>query len=85
MTSKTIHIDHDTQTNYADLTVQPVSVITALYRKVSALFVRSELAKAQAGCRIKQQRQTTHRNPQDMINSLAVEDKLRLGLYRWID
>jgi hypothetical protein len=85
MTSKTIRIDHVTQANCADLTVQPVSAITALYRKISTLFVRSELAKAQAGYRTKQQRQTTHRIPQDMINSLAVEDKLRLGMYRWID
>jgi hypothetical protein len=85
MTSKTIHIDHSTQANYADLTVQPISAITELYRKVSALFVRSELAKAQAGYRTKQQRQTTHRNPQNMVNSLPIEEKLRLGMYRWID
>ena len=85
MTSKTIRIDHGNQANCVDLTVQPVSFISALYRRISALFVRSELAKAQAGYRTKQQRQTTHRMPQDMINSLAVEDKLRLGMYRWID
>ena len=85
MTSKTIQIDHGTQAKYAELTVQPASFITAVYRKVSALFVRSELEKAQAGYRTKQQRQTSHRNSQDMINSLAVEDKLRLGMYRWID
>jgi len=85
MNTESIHINHGTESNHTDLTVQPVSAITALYRKVSALFVRSELAKAQAGYRVKHQRQTTHRNPQDMVNSLAVEDKLRLGLYRWID
>ena len=82
MNTKSIHSIH---ANYADLTVQPVSAITALYRKVSALFVRSELAKAQAGYRTKQQRQTTHRNPQNMVNSLPIEEKLRLGMYRWID
>ena len=85
MTSKTIRIDHGTHTNCADLTDQPISFITTIYRKVSSLFARSELAKAQAGYRVKQQRQTTHRHPQDIVSSLAVEDKLRFGMYRWID
>ena len=85
MNTKSIHIDHSTHANYADLTTQPVSIITALCNKVSALFVRSELAKAQAEYQIKQQRQSTHRNPQNMVNSLPVEGKLRLGMYRWMD
>jgi hypothetical protein len=52
---------------------------------VSAFFVRSELAQAQAEYQVKQQRQSTHRNPQNMVNCLPLEEKLRLGMYHWMD
>jgi hypothetical protein len=85
MNTKSIYIDHSTHANYADLTTQPVSIIAALCNKVSAFFVRSELAKAQAEYQVKQQRQSTHRHPQNMVNSLPVEEKLRLGMYHLMD
>jgi len=85
MNTKSIHIDHSTHANYADLTSQPASIIAALCNKVSAFFVRSELAKARANYQIKQQRRSTHRNPQNMVNSLPLEEKLRLGMYHWMD
>jgi hypothetical protein len=85
MNTKSIHIAHSTHANYADLTTQPVSIIAALCNKVSAFFVRSELAKAQAEYQVKQQRQSTHRNPQNMVNSLPLEEKLRLGMYHLVD
>jgi hypothetical protein len=85
MNTKSIHIDHSTHANYADLATQPVSIIAALYNKVSAFFVRSELEKAQAAYQVKQQRRSTHHNPQTIINSLPIEEKLRLGMYPWMD
>jgi hypothetical protein len=45
----------------------------------------SELEKAQANYRVKQLHQSTHRHPQNMVNSLPIEGNLRLGMYRWID
>ena len=85
MNTKSIHIDHSTHANYADLTTQPASIIAALCNKVPALFVRSGLAKAQAIYQGKQQRRSTHRNPQNMVNGLPVEEKLRLGMYHWMN
>jgi hypothetical protein len=85
MNTKSIHIDHSTHANYADLATQPVSIIAALCNRISTFFVRSELEKAQAAYQVKQQRRSTHRNPQNMIDSLPVEEKLRLGMYHWMD
>lgn len=83
MNTESIHIDHGTHANHADLTTKSVSLVSTLCKKVSTLFIRSELQKAQAGYRQKQQRQSSIQ--QDIVSSMPVETKLGLGMYRWMD
>ena len=83
MNTKNIHIDHGTHSNHADLATKAVSFIATLCKKVSALFIRSELEKAQAGYRRKQQRESAIQ--QDIVSSMPLNTKLGLGMYRWID
>jgi len=80
MNTKSIHIDHS---SYADLAAQPVSLIATFFKKVSSLFIRSELEKAQANYRLKQQQQSPQQ--QDILSSMPVETKLGLGMYRLMD
>ena len=83
MNTESINIEHGTPSNCADLTTKPVSWIRTLYRRVVTVFVRSELEKAQAGYRQKQQ----HRSPvqQDILSDMPVETKQALGMHRWIN
>jgi hypothetical protein len=83
MNTKNIHIDHGTHSNHADLTTKAVSFITTLCKKAPALFIRSELEKAQAGYRRKQLRESSIQ--QDIVSSMPLKTKLGLGMYRWID
>ena len=50
---------------------------------MAALFVRSELEKAQAGYRQKQQQQSPVQ--QDILSNMPVETKQALGMHRWIN
>jgi hypothetical protein len=83
MNTESINIDHGTHSSHAGLATQPVSFITAICKKVTALFIRSELEKAQAGYRQQQRRQSA--NHQDIVSSMPLETKLSLGMYRWMD
>jgi len=83
MNTKSIHIDHSTHSNYTDLATQPISLIVTLCKKASSLFIRSELEKAQANYRLKQQQQSPQQ--QDILSSMPVETKLGLGMYRLMD
>ena len=83
MNTKSIHIEHGTHSNHADRTTKAVSFIATLCKKASALFIRSELEKAQAGYRQKQQRESS--TQQDIVSSMPLNTKLGLGMYRWID
>ena len=86
MNSKAIHIDHNSNAQHcAEMTTGPLSVITPIGKKVASFFVRSELARAQGEYHRKQQRLSVHRSRQDILGSLPVEDKLRLGMYRWMN
>ena len=83
MNTETINIEHGTHSTCADLTTKPASWINTLYSKVVAVFVRSELERAQAGYRQKQQRQSPVQ--QDILSNMPVETRLGLGMYRCID
>ena len=57
----------------------------ALARTVISWFVRSELEQAQAHFRIKRERAAQAETKQDIVNSLPLGEKHRLGLYRSMD
>ena len=82
MNSKSIHIDYSSNPGITDTAAQSTSIITTLARQIRAWFIRSELEKAQAHYRCKQQRQQPRAN---ILDSLPTEEKLHLGMYRSID
>lgn len=83
MNTKSIHIDHSNHSSYSDLAAQPVSLIATAFKKASSFFFRSELEKAQANYRLKQNQQSPQQ--QDILSSMPVETKLGLGMYRLMD
>ena len=83
MNTKSIHIDHSTRSKQVDLTAQSISLIVTVCQKISVYFTRSELEIAQDDYRMKRQHQPAQQN--DIINSMPLETKLGLGLYRWMD
>ena len=75
-------------------TKNPVIEIPALPRKktfavmartVISWFARSELEQARARFRIKHERAAQAEAKPDIVNSLPLDEKHRLGLYRLID
>ena len=85
MNSKAIHIEQYANTDIDQLVSRPASVITAICEKVSGFLVRSEQHRAQAEYRAKQQRQARIEAHQDAFLGLSLEEKLRHGMYRWMD
>lgn len=82
MNSKSMHIDYSTNPGTIDAATHSTSIIAILANLINARFGRSELEKAQANYRCKQQRQ---QHQPDILGSLPIEEKLRLGMHRWID
>ena len=69
-----------------EITVQrKKDLFGAIVRMVPAWSARSELKKAQAHYRIKRERMARIESQQDIVNSLSVEEKHRLGMYRFLD
>ncbi len=79
MNSKSMHIDHSTDPGGTE---SSASIFAILANLVNARFGRSGLEKAQDYYRCKQQRQQPRH---DILDSLPLEAKLRLGMHRWID
>lgn len=82
MNSKSIHIDHNAESTFDSIALQPASIFGRIYKGLRSLLVRGELEKAQAGYRAKQQRQGSQ---QDVLRDFSIEDKLRYGMHRWMD
>jgi len=82
MNSKSIHIDQNIHSNFDATALQSASIVRKIYKGLSGLLFRSELEKSQARYQAKQQRQ----DPQHgSLKDLSMEDKLRHGMYRWMD
>ncbi len=58
---------------------QPASNFTALIKKISSLFVRSEIEKSQAHYQFKKQHNARAR--QDILPDLPLVEKQRMGLH----
>lgn len=85
MNTKSIRIEHDNQPDLEQLASGSVSIIATIRKQLSALLFRSELQKAQAGYRLKQQRQQRNQAATNSFTGLSIDEKLRHGLYRYMD
>ncbi len=82
----------NTLTNFSSTTVeldksfsQPISISGNIIGKILSLFARSELEKSQAQYRAKQLYTDRMQVQQDIVNTFPLENKLRLGMYHWMD
>jgi len=82
MNGKSIQIDQNANSHFNAIALQPASTIGKIYRTLSGLLFRSELEKAQARYQARHQRKGLQHNP---LKDLPLEEKLRFGMYRWMD
>ena len=80
MTTNTIQYGNTENTNVEP---QQPAWFTAISKKIEGLLNRSQAEAAQAWFKVKRQRQA--QSHQDIVNSLPLEEKLRLGMYRYMD
>ena len=85
MNSKTLLFSNAGNTRLATLASQQVSFLTAIIRTVSRFIIRSEIEKSQAIYKMKRQQEAKPQLHQDIVNTLPVEEKLRLGMYHFMD
>jgi hypothetical protein len=85
MNFENIRIEQDNQVDFEQVASQSVSIITAIRKQLSTFLFRSELQQAQASYRMKQQRQQREAALQNALPGLSLEEKLRHGLYRYMD
>ena len=64
-------------------TAQP-SFVAVLIRKVSDALTRSEIERAQASYKMKRTHETQAELHQDIVGTLPVDEKLRLGMYHFM-
>ena len=85
MNFENIRIEQDNQVDFEQVASQSVSIITAIRKQLSTFLFRSELQEAQASYRMKQQRQQREGGLHNALPGLSLEEKLRHGLYRYMD
>jgi hypothetical protein len=64
---------------------QQVSFLTTIIRQASSFINRSEIEKSQARYKMKRQQRAQAQLHQDIVNTLSVEEKLRLGMYHFMN
>jgi hypothetical protein len=62
-----------------------VSFLVAAIRKVSGIFIRSDLGVSQARNKMKRRHAVKAELHQDIVSTLPLEEKLKLGMYHFMD
>ena len=83
MNSKTLQINDIANTQLDRLASAPKSLVSIAINKISGYFVRSEAEKARARYRAKHAVESS--NSSDIVRDLPVGEKLRLGMYHFMD
>lgn len=83
MNSNSLQISDISTSSLDSAATTPISFIASAISKISSYLVRSEAEKAQASYRMKRETQSAAHT--DMVRGLPVEEKLRLGMYRFMD
>ena len=84
MNSKSLQNNDIENSRLEQLTTALTSFITGTISKVFDSLTRSEIERAQASYRMKRKHET-QAELQDIVHSLPVEEKLRLGMYHFMD
>ena len=83
MNSKTLQINSIADTQLDRLAGAPKSIVSVIIKRISGYLVRSEAEKARARYRAKHAAEASGNT--DIVRDLPIEDKLRLGMYRFMD
>jgi hypothetical protein len=85
MNSNSLQHSNAGNTKLETFVSQQVSFLTTIIRKAFSFFIRSEIEKSQARYKMKRQQQARAQLHQDIVNTLPVEEKLRLGMYHFMN
>ena len=83
MNSKSLQYSNIANSKLENLATTQTSFIIGVIAKISSFLTRSEIEKLQARYRAKHDALTE--SHQDVVRGLPVEEKLRLGMYRFMD
>ena len=83
MNSKSLQNNDIVNSRLEKLATTQTSFITGIIRKVFDSLTRSEIEKAQASYKVKRKHET-QAELQDIVRSLPIEEKLRLGMYHFM-
>ncbi len=86
MNSKCIHYSNDVSADLESLVFQQSSFITTIIRKISDFFIRFKIEQEQMQSRTRMMRkqQLETKQYRDGLE-LSLEEKLQLGMYRYLD
>ena len=86
MNSKCIHYSNDVSADLESLVYQQASFITTIIRKISDFFIRFKIEQEQMQSRTRMMRkqQLETKQYRDGLE-LSLEEKLQLGMYRYLD
>ncbi len=86
MNSKCIHYSNDVSADLESLVFQQASVFTTIVRKISEFFIRFKIEQEQMQSRTRMMRkqQLETQLYRDGLE-LPLEEKLKLGMYRYLD
>jgi len=84
MNSKSLQYANIANSKLEKLATAQTSFVTTIIRKVSDFLTRSEIEQAQAGYKMKRKHETQAELRQDIVGALPIEEKLRLGMYHFM-
>ncbi|MGI9293818.1 MAG: hypothetical protein ACR2PS_07520 [Pseudomonadales bacterium] len=84
MNSKSLQYANSANSTLEKFATAQTNFVTAIIRKVSDYLARSEIEQAQAYYKMKRNHGTQTEQPQDIVSALPIEEKLRLGMYHYM-
>lgn len=85
MNSDSLQYDNSINSGIELPVLQQPGFFTAIVKKAAAMFARGEIEQSQAWYRMKRERAVQHKLHQNIVDTLPVEEKLRFGMYRFMD
>ena len=85
MNSKNLQYDTAEISNLETVISRQVSNVSTILNKVKGFIVRSRTEQAQAYYQMKRKLEAQKQNHQGTLKGLPLEEKIRLGLYHFMD
>lgn len=84
MNSNSLQFSNTENSKLETLTSQQVSLFVAAIKKVSGIFIRSDLEVSQARYKMKHEHAAKAEPHQNIVSTLPIEEKLKLGMYHFM-